>query len=186
VHAVISELKLKHVILFGHSMSGEIILGLDNKYPSDVIAIAGVDNLNEPGSPMNEPDQRETDTFFYNMSRNFETAVNGMASDLFHPTTDTTIVRRVKNDVLNSDTAIAVSVLKAMMDKWQQEKQVMQTLSHKLYMINSDARPVNADSLNKYCSKGYQLFTVPSTGHYPMIEKPAEFNKAIEELVRDL
>src|SRR6476661_3082381 len=48
VKAVIDELKLKNVILIGHSMSGDLILNFANKYPSDVSGLIGIDNLREP------------------------------------------------------------------------------------------------------------------------------------------
>ena len=37
--------KLKNVILIGHSMSGDILLLMDTKYPGSVIGIVGIDNL---------------------------------------------------------------------------------------------------------------------------------------------
>ena len=36
---------LKNVILIGHSMSGDILLLMDTKYPGSVIGIVGIDNL---------------------------------------------------------------------------------------------------------------------------------------------
>lgn len=180
IHSVITQLQLKNVVLFGHSMSGDIILDVDNKYPSDVIAIVGVDNLHEPGYPMSEKDQLQTDTFFLNLSRQFDSTVTkSMTTNLFHSSTDSSVIRRVMNDVYNSDSSIAINVLKAMTAKWQLEKQSMQKLSHKLYLINSDVIPVKSDSLEKYCKNGFEVFTVSATGHYPMIEKPSAFNQAI-------
>ena len=37
--------QLKNVILIGHSMSGDILLLMDTKYPASVIGIVGIDNL---------------------------------------------------------------------------------------------------------------------------------------------
>lgn len=59
----------------------------------------------------------------------------------------------------------------------------MPALSHKLYLVNSDVYPVNKDSLTKYCSKGFHAELVHATGHYPMIEKPAEFNAALQKVI---
>jgi pimeloyl-ACP methyl ester carboxylesterase len=181
---VIEQLELKNVILIGHSMSGDIILNAGNKYPNLLAGIAGIDNLHEPGSTMTAEQKNQTDSFFHQLASSFRTTVDAqMRPTLFQPTTDTVVVNRVMNDVLATDSAIAVSVLRSMIDISQKEKQMMQGLSHKLYLVNSDVYPVNKDSLAKYCSKGYHAELVHATGHYPMIEKPAEFNAALQKVI---
>ncbi len=44
---------------------------------------------------------------------------------------------------------------------------------------------VNADSLAKYCAKGFHVELVHGTGHYPMIEAPDEFNAALQRVIYD-
>lgn len=183
VKAAIDQLQLKNVILIGHSMSGDIVLNVGNKYPTAVIGLVGIDNMHKPGSPMNNEQQQQTDTFFAQLSSRFDSAVTYMKRDLFQPSTDTAIVNRVMNDVFACDSAIAVKVLRELMNIWQREQQLMQGLSHKLYLVNSDVLPVNPDSLNKYCKKGCEVVTVHATGHYPMLEKPGEFNTALEKVL---
>jgi pimeloyl-ACP methyl ester carboxylesterase len=183
VKAVIDQLKLKNVILIGHSMSGDIVLNVGTKYPEAVIGLVGIDNLRVPGSTMNEQQRKETDTFFMKMSSNFDSVVNNyMKSFLFQPSTDTAVINRVMNDVYNSDSVIAVKVLKALTDISQKEQQLMHALPHRLYLVYSDVMPVKLDSLNKYCKYGCELVPVHATGHYPMIEKPVEFNAALEKV----
>lgn len=187
VKAVIDQLKLKNVILIGHSMSGDIVLNVANKYPSAVIGLVGIDNLNEPGSPMNEQQQKQTDSLFMKMSTDFDATVNSyMRAILFQPTTDTTIVHRVMTDVFNSDSSIAVKVLRAEFTIAQKEKEMMKALPTRLYLVNSDVHPTKLDSLNKYCRFGAELLPVHATGHYPMLEKPAEFNVALEKVIEKI
>lgn len=181
---VIDSLHLKNVILIGHSMSGDIVLNVGNKYPASVIGLVGIDNLHEPGSPRSAKEQAELDARFDFLLQHFDSAVNMyMKPELFQPTTDTAIVQRVMNDVYNSDSVIATRVLKSMSVISQQEQQMMQRLPYKLYLVNSDVYPVKADSLNKYCQHGFDVMTVHATGHYPMLEKPDEFNTALEKVI---
>lgn len=181
IKQVIDSLKLKNVVLIGHSMSGDIILKAGNQYPQSLIGLVGIDNLHEPGSPMNETQQKQVDTFFTMLSSNFDSTVSKyMRSSLFQPSTDSSIVNRVMNDVFTCDSSIATNVLQSLTIMSQQEKKLMQGLSHRLYLLNSDVSPVKPDSLNKYCGKGFDLVTVHGTGHYPMIEKSTEFNTAME------
>ena len=67
-------------------------------------------------------------------------------------------------------------------DVSQKEKDMMQLLKHTLYLVNSDGDTTHIDSLKKYCKASAEVFYVHGTGHYPMIEKPAEFNDALEKV----
>lgn len=187
IKLLIDSLKLKNVVLIGHSMSGDLVLKADNLYPASLIGLVGIDNLHEPGSPMNEKQQKDTDDFFKMLSAHFDSTVSiYMRASLFQPSTDSIIVNRVMNDVFTSDSSISTQVLRSLVEVSQQEKQLMQGLHHRLYLLNSDVQPVKADSLNKYCAKGFELVTVPGTGHYPMIEKSTEFNTALKLILQKI
>ncbi len=184
---VIEQLKLRHVILVGHSMSGDILLKVSNLYPSLVKGIVGVDNLHEPGTPFTAEQVKDNEGFFAMLSAGFDSTVNKyMKQNLFHSSTDTAIVNRVMNNVFTADSVIATRVLQALVEVSQNEKPLMQGLSHKLYLVNSDINPVKTDSLLKYCAKGFHAELVPSTGHYPMIEKPVLFNAALQKLIDNI
>ena len=118
------------------------------------------------------------------MSFNFDSVVNtSMKGFLFQPSTDTTIINRVMNNVFTADSSIAIKVLQSLDVIWQKEQELMKGLPKKLYLVNSDVRPAKLDSLNKYCRYGCEVVAVHATGHYPMIEKPAEFNEALEKVL---
>lgn len=182
VNAVIDQLKLKNVILIGHSMSGDVVLNTANKYPSGIVAIVGIDNLHAPGGPMSAEQKKQTDSFILKMSTNFDSTMSGGRSILFQPTTDNAIVQRVMNDVYHCDSSIAIKLFVALTDIGQKEKELMKGLPVKLYLVNSDVMPTHLDSLNKYCRYGCELVPVHGTSHYPMIEKAAEFNAALEKV----
>src|SRR6187399_958035 len=63
--------KLKNVILIGHSMSGDILLLMDTKYPGSVIGIVGIDNLKKPGVNLLEEENKQVENFFAMMGSNF-------------------------------------------------------------------------------------------------------------------
>jgi pimeloyl-ACP methyl ester carboxylesterase len=182
VKAVIDQLQLKNVILIGHSMSGDIVLNVANKYPNSVIGLVGIDNLSEPSPPMSAEERKGVDSFFVMLSAHFDSVVNIMKNDLFPPTTDTAIVNRVMNTVYASDSVIASKVLRELSFIAQKEQTLMQGLPKKLWLVNSDVHPVKQDSLNKYCRQGCEVVWVHGTSHYPMIEKPGEFNAALEKV----
>jgi pimeloyl-ACP methyl ester carboxylesterase len=184
INEFIIKQKLKNVIMIGHSMSGDLLLIADVQYPASVIGIIGIDNLQSPGTPMNEEQKKSNEAFFYMLENKYsETVTDFTRSALFPRNADTVAMNRVTNDFVKSDSVIAAKVLRALLDVAQQERELMQRLTHKLYLINSDLTPTFIDTLNKFCNKSAEVFYVKGTGHYPMIEKPAEFNAALEKTI---
>ena len=173
------------MILIGHSMSGDILLLTDTKYPQSVIGIVGIDNLQAPGTKNTEEQRKEIESFFTMLDSNFTGTVEGYTKQyLFPPSADSSVVNRVVKDFKASDSIIATKVLRSMFDVSQKERDMMQQLSHKLYLINSDFVPTQIDSLKKYCKASAEVVYIKGTGHYPMIEKPAEFNAALEKVIK--
>ena len=186
VKAVIDQLKLKHVIVIGHSMSGDIILNVANKYPSDIIGLIGIDNLHEPTAPMDSAQQKQNENFFAQLSSHFDSTMNALRPVVFQPTTDSSVVNRVMSDVFSCDSTIVIKVFKELSITAQKERELMKGLPTKLYLVNSDVNQTKLDSLNKYCRYGCELVPIHATGHYPMLEKPAEFNAALEKVIGEI
>jgi len=183
INEFITAEKLKNVILIGHSMSGDILLMMDTKYPESVIGIVGVDNLKKPGVKLSEEESKQVEGFFAMLDSNFSGTVETYTKqNLFPPSADTSIVNRVVNDFKMNDPVIAAKVLRSLLDVSQKERDMMQLLKHTLYLVNSDGDTTHIDSLKKYCKASAEVVYVHGTGHYPMIEKPAEFNAALEKV----
>jgi pimeloyl-ACP methyl ester carboxylesterase len=184
IKSLIEQLKLKNVILIGHSMSGDIILKTDVAYPDHIIGLIGIDNLHNPGKPMDSIQLAGTDSFFQAMLANYQSTVEKeMPPYLFQPSTPDSIKKRVMNDILQTDPVISVKVSHAQVTISQQEQDLMRQLHHPLCLVNSDAFPTALDSLNKFCAHGAKLYLIPGSGHYPMIEQPSAFNAALQRAI---
>ena len=184
INEFIKTQKLKNVILIGHSMSGDILLLMDTKYPKSVIGIVGIDNLKKPGVKLSEEENKGIEGFFAMMDSSFSGTVEAYTKgNLFPPLADTSIVNHVVNDFRKNDSVIAVKVLRSLVDVSQKERDMMQQLKHTLYLVNGDSDTAHIDLLKKYCKASAEVVYVHGTGHYPMIEKPAEFNAALEKVI---
>jgi pimeloyl-ACP methyl ester carboxylesterase len=183
VDSVISQLKLRNVILIGHSMAGDIVLQAAINNPK-VIGLVGVDNFKSVGHMQNAASRKDFDDAIAALKRNFKSvAIPYFKQDLFSKTTSTVIQKRVLNDVTHADTAIAA----ASMEQGNSFDEIakLHQVKMKLYLINSDVHPADTTGLirNKI---PYQLLYIHGTGHFPMIEDPADFNLLLEKVIQDI
>lgn len=182
VNTVMSQLNLKNVILIGHSMAGDIIIQSAINDPVKVIGLVGVDNLKSVGIEHTPSKQDKAD---YNkaideMKHHFKSfAYKYVNNDLFFKTTGSEVRNRVLKDVANADSVIATACL--LQDDFNEASKLIQT-KKKIYLINSD---VNTTDTTGFKSKNipYKIMYVHATGHFPMIEKPEEFNLRLEQIL---
>ncbi len=185
INAVIEQLKLNNVILIGHSMGGDIILESALKNPV-VIALIGIDNFKDVGLEYNDEIKAEIDGLIDMMKNNFSEIAPAYAEGmLFHPSTDSLVKARVTKDFKNSDSTIAVLSLEALFGYALLEAKQLSALKQKIYLINSDASPTNTDGLDA-TGVAYEVIDINSTGHYPMIEKPEEFNRLLQQTIQKI
>jgi len=179
VNEVIDQLQLDQVVLVGHSMGGDIILeaALEN---DKVVALVGVDNFKEVGMQFDDQLREEIDGFLDILGSNFSEVAPAYAEGaLFHPNTDTMVIQRVIDDILASDSTIAVTSLESLFEYTPREAQKLSMLKQKLYLINSGNTPTDTVALSE-TGAGFEVLEIEGTGHYPMIEKPGEFNQLLK------
>lgn len=187
VIAVIDSLKLQKVILVGHSMGGHIILEAASKIPQKIIGFIGVDNFKDVGAIYTAQMQQQINAFVDSLHVHYKsTAVAFSRGSLFPPNyPDTASVNRVLTNVANMDSTIAIAAIESEIH-FNKEKELLMQLKIPVHLIESDYRPTAADSLAKYCGSGYEIKTIHGTGHYPMIEKPEEFNQLLSETLDEI
>jgi len=184
VSAILTGLDLKNVILVGHSMSGSIIVETAINNPARVIGIIGVDNFKNLGVVETPQSKEEAVNFYKAVRANYKEIVSEYVNQaLFSPSTDSLIRKRVLNDILNSDSVIAVDCLEQG-DKYQIDEK-LKSLKRKLYLINSDFAPTDTLVFKKN-NIDYNLFDIGATGHYPMLEKPDDFNSLLEKAIKEI
>jgi pimeloyl-ACP methyl ester carboxylesterase len=181
VDSVMTQLNLKNVILIGHSMGGDIVLQAAVNAPARVIALVGVDNFKGAGgSKPTKRDSADYNQAIDQLKHHFkQVAFQYVNQDLFSKTTSDSIKKRVLNDVAKADSSIAAACME--MNDFNEIKQ-LQAVKKKLYLINSDVKLTNGTGLraNRIAC---EIKFIHGTGHFPMIERPAEFNKALEEII---
>jgi pimeloyl-ACP methyl ester carboxylesterase len=184
VTAFIDAMNLKNVVIIGHSMAGEIILQTALTNNPKIIGIVGVDNFKLIDVVFTPEQMKQITDFLPLLEKDFKNSAPVYADlMLFHPTTSKEVKERVKTDFANSNPIIGYGTLMNQMQYASTDAQRLEQLNYKLYLINSEGSLTNETGLKKHCKTGFQVETIAATGHYPMIEKPAEFNIILEKVL---
>ncbi len=181
VVALINHLQLTNVVLVGHSMGGDIILEAALSKPEAIAGFVGVDNFKDVKPAYTPQEEQGIAQLISMLKQNYQQVAVGFSSNfLFQPSTDSLVRQNVTQAIANANPEVSIAALEAVLAYAAQEPAKLQQLKHKLYLINSDAIPNNEAALEQYCAAGHGLLNIGPTGHYPMNERPAQFNKLLK------
>ena len=184
VTAFIDTMNLKNIVIVGHSMAGEIMLQTALTDNSKIVEVVGVDNFKIIDVAFTPEQMKQMTDFFPMLEKDFKNSAPVYADMmLFHPTTSKEVKDRVKTDFANCDSVIGYGTFMNQMQYAYGDAQRLEQLNYKLYLINSDGFPTNEIGLNNHCKNSFQVETISASGHYPMIEKPAEFNIILDKVL---
>ncbi|HNW52095.1 MAG TPA: alpha/beta hydrolase [Prolixibacteraceae bacterium] len=187
VTAFMDAMNLQRVVIVAHSMAGEIMLQTALTNHPRIAGLIGVDNFKSIDVVLPPEQMKQMNDFFPLLETDFKNAAPQYADRLlFHPTTSAEVKERVKTDFANSNPVIGFGTIITQMNYASNDAQRLEQLNDRLYLINSDRFPTNETGLKNHCKNGFQVETIPGTGHYPMIEKPAEFNWLLEKILTSM
>jgi pimeloyl-ACP methyl ester carboxylesterase len=182
VAAVADALKLKKLILIGHSMGGPVaaqaalLLGRER-----VLAVIGVDtllNLDE------KPDPKQYEPFFAAMRGDFAKTTEGFIRSMMFPAgADPDLVTMVATDMAKGPANVGIASMQAMMAF--DAAKALEEARVPVYCINGDKFPTNVEAGKKHAIF-YKARILPGTGHFLYLEKPTEFNKLLDETLEEI
>lgn len=180
VVALLRSLELERVVLVGHSMSGTVMLYVRNQIPDRVVGLIGVDNFKDAGAKMNDEQKRQIEAFLHSLKSDYEGTVREFGrAFLFSPSTDSLVVQRVLASVMGMDRTKSIGTLEALFADTS-ERVLLQQIPVPFVLINSDQPPTDEAMLDQWIPSPHRVYYIRGSGHYPMIEKPGDFNRALD------
>lgn len=171
---------LSDVILVGHSMSGAFVCEAAPRIPQTraVILVDTLKNLDQQMPP------EQVEQIFALYRRDFRGAVESVLPQyLYSKDTPPEVLARVQREFLAADPALAVSIIEPLyrMDLRETARRVTVPVR----AISADFSPTNLEGNRRYF-RDYAVETVARSGHYPMLERPDDFNAALDRVLAQL
>lgn len=181
VNTVITKLNLKRVILIGSSMGGPIILEATRRSPERVVAIVPVDTLHNVEDKV-PPEQLEE--VLKQLRANYKESVTGFLNQFFFSaTTPAEVKNRVIKEVTSRPPELAVDILQGIFA--YDAAPAMKEVKVPIRAINADLTPTSLEVNRKYAPQ-FDVVIVKGSGHYPMLEQPAQFNGLLANIIQQV
>ena len=177
VEAVRSEANAERIVLVGHSMGAPVIRQYAHLYPQRVAGLVAVDGPLDvrvfggelpPGfpPPLTGPEGRA--------------AREGMIRSMFIPETPTPLQQQILAMMLAAPEATAVGAMNAVFDPAIRWSEVIAAPALTVYAGTAN---VPDPAATKELYPNHEAMQMAGTGHFLMMEKPAEFNRVLTEFL---
>lgn len=181
VKAVVEAAGSRKVILIGHSMGGAVIAEAARLMPDRVVGLIGVDTLDNIEYPLTRP---ELDGMLVNMRKDFRAGTREFVSHLFLPGSDPAVREWVITDMSSAPPEVALSVIEEYLGQYLtgEAAQVFDGLRIPVVDVNGALAPIDYEA-NRRHMFSFQAIVLKDADHFLMLDKPGEFNTALEKAV---
>jgi pimeloyl-ACP methyl ester carboxylesterase len=184
IKAVIEKEQLDSVILVGHSMAGGIIAEAAKLMPKKVKGIIGVDTSQNVAL---EFPQSDLDLMTKPFEEDFQGGISVFVKDSLPKEVDAELLHWVTQDMASAPPAIAINQFRHYLGQYVSGKasRVYESVNVPVVLVNARLWPTNSEE-NKKHIKDYSVYYIEDSGHFPMLEKPNEFNTILMEAVKSV
>lgn len=190
VAALLDELRLAgRVVLGGLSMGGYVALAFYRLFPERVRALLLADT--RPQADTNEARLNRAETAARALREGMGTITDAMLPKLLAPATNAAqphIVRRVRDMILHTDPRGAAAALRGMAVRGDHTQLLREITCPALIIVGSlDAitPPADAELMHREI-RGSRLEVIEGAGHVSNLERPSEFNRALDKFLEEL
>jgi pimeloyl-ACP methyl ester carboxylesterase len=181
IAAVLDREEIRRAVLIGHSMGGSAIVEGARLRPDVVLALVGVDTFQDLSRPVF--DQSHVDAYLRLYQPDYPAFAESVIRSLFRTNADPALVDRIVQGMLRTPRAASLGTLAA--DMVYSPVAALTRLRKPVAAVNSDMAPTNVAG-NRRIVPSFVLKPMTGVGHFLMMEAPAEFNRVLEETIREM
>lgn len=184
VEAVVKKLELKRVILIGHSMGGPIGLATAKRLPGVVIGVVGVDTLQNAEYKFPEEQRQE---YLKAFEKDFTATLAFGLAGMLPEKSDPILIEWLMAKSLKADRTMAIAIMHDL--GTLDQAALLKDAKVSVRCINAAGGfmfhvPTAIETQRKYAD--YKAVLMEGVGHFPMLEKPDEFNAKLRDVLKEL
>ncbi len=180
VRAVVEAEKPGQVILFGNSLGGPVAVEAALLMPGRVLGVVGVDTFQSLDYVASEAEALARAEAF---RKDFAGSVKVMTRALFHGDADPALVADAERRMARTSPEAMYEMFKSL--GGYDMAAAARRLTVPLRAINGDLYPTDVAGVRKV-KADFAAVIMKHMGHYPMLERPDEFNRHVAAVVAEL
>ena len=180
VKAVADAEKLKGMILFGNSLGGPVAVEAALLMPGRVLGVVGVDTFQSLDYKITPEEAKQRAEAFRD---DYAGSIRAMVKQLFHPDADPAVVAEAERRMQKTPPAAAYAMFMGFAG--YDSAASARKLTVPLRAINGDLYPTDFAAVRKV-KPDFDAVIMKHMGHYPMLERPEEFNTHVAAVVAEL
>jgi pimeloyl-ACP methyl ester carboxylesterase len=184
VRAVTESTGSHSVILIGHSMGGSVIAEAARLMPGRVVGLIGVDTLEDIEYPLTHEELKK---MIAPLEENFKTGSRQFVGKMISPKTDPQLRDWILSDMSSAPPAVALSAMNEMMIQYitGEAAKIFEQIRIPVITVNGDLWPINYEA-NRRHMFSYDAILLKKADHFLMMDRPEEFNRALEKAIHRL
>jgi pimeloyl-ACP methyl ester carboxylesterase len=184
VQAVTEVTDSRLVILIGHSMGGLVIAEAAQLMPNRVIALIGIDTLENIEYPMT---REELDQMIAPLKNDFQTGSRQFVKEMISSGTDPLIREWILSDMSAAPSVVALSAMNEMMSLYIEGEaaKIFDKVRVPVITVNGDLWPINYEA-NRRHMLSFDAIVLKGADHFLMMDRPQEFNRALDKAINTL
>ena len=180
VRAVVEAEKPKRVIVIGNSLGGPVAIEAALLLSGRALGVVGVDTFQDLGSKIGADEARQRAELFRS---DFSSGLKQMLRALFHPDADPALVAETERRMARTSPEAAYATLLSLAG--YDTGPPARRLSVPIRTINGDLFPTDVEAVRRV-KADFDAIILPHMGHYPMLERPEEFNRHLASIITEL
>jgi pimeloyl-ACP methyl ester carboxylesterase len=180
VRAVVEAEKLKRAVFIGNSLGGPVAIETALLLPGCAVGVIGIDTFQSLVYQMTSEQAHQRAEAF---RRDFAGSVKAMVRSLFHADADPKLMADAESRMAKTSPEAAYEMFLSL--GGYDVSASARKLNVPLRALNGDLYPTDLTGVRQV-KADFEVIVMPHTGHYPMLERPEEFNRRLAEIVRGL